>query len=460
MVRNLGPGDVIDGFYLVEPLHRGGLGALWRVTRPDIDQPIVMKLPLLPPGDDPLAIVSYETEQMILPRLSGTHVPYFVAAGDFDGPFIVMELIRGQSLKERLDDLPLAPDEVANLGARIADAIGELHGQRVIHLDIKPSNIMVRDNGDVVLLDFGLSRHLDLPDLPAEELDGPLGTNSYIAPEQLLGIRHDTRSDLFSLGVVLYFLATGRRPFGEPRTVAQWRQRLYVTPVPPRYWRSEIPTWLQEIVLHCLEVDPRDRYQSAAHLAFDLRHPELVPLTDRAARTLGNRLLAFLRRWITHAKTRIAVLPEPRAAAAEGSIIMAAVDLSEEYEQLSRALSKAVARLLASEPSARLACVNVFKLARVMPDKHEDDEGRNLHLLRLSQLKYWAAPLQHLPNQITYHVIEAFDPAAALIDFARRNKVHHLVMGARNSAPLRRYLGSVSSKIIAEVPCTATVVRI
>jgi serine/threonine protein kinase len=460
MVRTLGAGDVINGFCLIEPLHRGGLGALWRVTRPDIDLPIVIKLPLLPPGDDLLAIVSYETEQMILPRLSGTHVPHFVAAGDFDGPFIVMELIRGQSLKERLNDLPLASDEVASLGARIADAIGELHGQRVIHLDIKPSNIMVRDNGDVVLLDFGLSRHLDLPDLPAEELDGPLGTNSYIAPEQLLGIRDDTRSDLFGLGVVLYFLATGQRPFGEPRTVAQWRQRLYVAPAPPCYWRSEIPTWLQEIILHCLEVDPRDRYQSAAHLAFDLRHPELVPLTERATRTRGNRLLPILRLWITQARTRIAMLPAPRTAAAEGSIIMAAVDLSEEYEQLSRALAKAVARLLASEPNARLACVNIFKLARVMPDKYEDEEGRNLHLLRLSQLKHWAAPLQHLPNQITYHVIEAFDPAAALIDFARRNKVHHLVMGARSSAPLRRYLGSVSSKIIAEAPCTATVVRI
>jgi serine/threonine protein kinase len=171
-----------------------------------------MKLPLLEPGDDPLAIVSYEAEQMILPRLSGTHVPRFVAGGDFDGPYIVMELIYGQSLRERLDNLPLAPDEVADLGARIADALGELHKQRVIHLDVKPSNIMLRENGDVVLLDFGLSRHLDLPDIPAEEMEGPIGTGSYIAPEQVLGVRHDPRSDLFGLGVVLYLLATGRAP--------------------------------------------------------------------------------------------------------------------------------------------------------------------------------------------------------------------------------------------------------
>lgn len=460
MARHLRPGDMIDGFRLIEILYRGGVGALWRVSRPDIEMPIAMKLPLLDPGDDPLAIVSYEAEQMILPRLSGTHVPRFVAGGDFDGPYIVMELIYGQSLRERLDNLPLAPDEVADLGARIADALGELHKQRVIHLDVKPSNIMLRENGDVVLLDFGLSRHLDLPDIPAEEMEGPIGTGSYIAPEQVLGVRHDPRSDLFGLGVLLYLLATGRQPFGEPRTVAQWRRRLYVAPAPPRRWQPGIPAWLQEIIVHCLEVAPHDRYQSAAHLAFDLRHPELVTVTARAARTGGAGMLTMLRRWIRQARTRIALLPEPRPAFGGGSIIMAAVDLNEDYAQLSAALAKAVARLIESEPNARLACVNVMKLARVMPDKFEDPDGRNLHLLRLSELKHWAAPLQHLPNQITYHVIEGFDPAVALIEFARRNKVQHLVMGARNSAPLRRYLGSVSSKIIAEAPCTATVVRV
>ena len=459
MTQRIDQGDVIGGFRLEELLHRSHLGTLWRVTRPDTDVPMIMKLPLVRAGDDPLAIVGYETEQMILPRLTGTHVPRFIAAGDFDGPYVVMEMVAGQSLKDRLPQLPLAPAEVAHLGAAIADALEDLHRQRVVHLDLKPSNVMVRADGEVVLLDFGLSRHLDLPDLPGEELAGPIGTGAYVAPEQLLGVRHDPRSDLFALGVLIYFFATGERPFGEPDTVAQWRRRLYVAPAPPRRWRRELPPWLQEIILRCLEIDPRDRYQSAAHVAFDLRHPELVQLTERAARTRGNGAIDVIRRWIRQVRTRIAPLPEPSAAIRGASIIMAAVDLAQGQEALSEAQIKVVGGLVRGEPAARLACVNVMKLSSIMLDRYEDEEGRNLHLLRLAELKHWAAPLQSVPNQITYHVIEAVDPAAALIEFARRNNVNHVVMGARESSALRRYLGSVSSKVVAEASCSVTVVR-
>src|SRR5271168_1429873 len=106
-MRKLAPGDEVGGFRLVEKFHSGGLGTLWTVTRPDITAPLVMKLPFLLPGEDPLTIVSYETEQMIMPRLSGSHVPRFVAAGDFDGPYLVMERIHGVSLKDYLPKLPL-----------------------------------------------------------------------------------------------------------------------------------------------------------------------------------------------------------------------------------------------------------------------------------------------------------------------------------------------------------------
>jgi len=461
MARQLAPGDVIGGFRLDEKFHHGGLGTLWKVSRADIAAPLLMKLPFLLPGEDPLAIVSYETEQMILPRLSGDHVPKFVAAGDFDGPYLVMELIAGRSLLGRLEQLPLSAGEVADLGARIADALEDLHRQRVVHLDLKPSNVMIRDDdGEAVLLDFGLSRHLDLPDLPAEELEGPIGTGVYIAPEQLLGSRSDRRSDLYALGVLMYFFATGTRPFGEPRTVGQWRKRLTRAPAPPRRLKPDLPPWLQEIILHCLEVDPRERYQSAAHLAFDLRHPDLVALTARAERTAAGGILSALFGWLRQARSRVSIAPEPVAVAEAAPIVVAAVDLGEEDEALQKALIAAVERLAAGEPGARIACVNVLKLARLALDETEDAEGRNLHLARLAALKHWAAPLRRLPNTVTYHVIEALDPAAALIEFAERNHVRHLVTGARASSKMRRYMGSVSAKVVAEAPCSVTVVRV
>jgi eukaryotic-like serine/threonine-protein kinase len=165
---------------------------------------MLMKVPKIAEGEDPAAIVSFEMEQMILPRLSGIHVPNFVAAGDFAvQPYLVMERIPGNTLLKRLRELPLSYAEVADIGVKIAAALDDLHRQHVMHLDVKPSNIMFRPAGDAVLVDFGLSHHDQLPDLMQEEFRLPFGTAPYMSPEQLLGVRNDPRSDLFALGVLL-----------------------------------------------------------------------------------------------------------------------------------------------------------------------------------------------------------------------------------------------------------------
>src|SRR3982074_3242483 len=280
--RRLEAGQTIDGFLLEKPLDPGGMVSLLGVSRPGTDMPLVMKIPLLRLGEDPITIVGFEVEQMILAQLAGPHVPRFVAAGDFEQPYIVMEFVAGRPVKAMLDKTPLPAGEVADIGARIAFALHELHRQHVIHLDIKPSNVILRDNGEAVLIDFGLSRHDQLPDLVAEEFDDPVGTGPYIAPEQVLRQRGDPRSDIFALGVVLYFLATGERPFGEPQRAAEGKRRLWRDPSPPRRLNKQVPPWLQEIILRCLEVDPAARYATAAQLAFDLQHPAPVRLTRPA----------------------------------------------------------------------------------------------------------------------------------------------------------------------------------
>jgi nucleotide-binding universal stress UspA family protein len=140
-------------------------------------------------------------------------------------------------------------------------------------------------------------------------------------------------------------------------------------------------------------------------------------------------------------------------------IIMVAVDLSPEAEPLAHALEAAAGRLLATESGARVTCVNVLKLSRIALDPMEDEAGRNLHLRRLIELKHWARHLAGAGGPATYHVLEAVDPAAAIVDFARNIQADHIFIGARGSSALRRYLGSVSAQVVAEAPCTMTVVR-
>ncbi len=283
--HRLTTGSVIDGFTIGELAHRGGMARLWHVTRPDIDFPIVMKVPMIGEGDDPAAIVSFEMEQMILPRLSGPHVPRFVANGDFSTqPYIVMERLPGASLYPMLERLPLPPDEVAALGASIATALSALHRQFVVHLDVKPSNVLFRETGEAVLIDYGLARHTQLPDLMDEEFRLPYGTAPYMAPEQVMGTRSDYRSDLFALGVLLYFFATGKRPFGDPQSLRGLKRRLWRDPLPPRALNAAVSPALQEVILRCLEVNPAARPPTAAQLALELKDLAAVPLTARATR--------------------------------------------------------------------------------------------------------------------------------------------------------------------------------
>jgi eukaryotic-like serine/threonine-protein kinase len=465
--QKLEAGQVIDGFRLEERTHQGGMANLWRVSRIDGDQtlPLIMKVPRIKGGDDPATIVGFEVEQMIMPVLAGVHVPRFVAKGDFTRqPYIVMERIAGTSLRTRFEQAPLPLDEVVTVGAKVATALHDLHRQHVIHLDVKPSNIMFRESGVAVLVDFGLSRHDQLPDLLEEEFELPMGTGPYMSPEQVQFVRNDPRSDLFALGVLLYHLATGERPFGSPASVSGLRQRLYREPVPPRALRSEMAPWLQEIILRCLEVQPDRRHQSAAQLAFELQNPDQVALTERAERMRRSGSLTTVRRWFA------ALGAEPAPSASAGAqterspILLAAVDIAGATPDLLEAVRHTVQRLLQTEPGARVACLTVMRLNRITSDELVERDGSSKHVNLLVQLKHWARPLHPASRdvadgRVTFHVLEAPDAASAIVDYARKNQVDHIVIGARSSGSLRRYLGSVSAQVAAESECTVTVVR-
>ena len=454
------PGAEIDGFAIGERVHIGGMATLWSVTHPDIATRLLMKIPRIAEGEDPAAIVSFEMEQQILPRLKGPHVPACFGVGDFERQaYVVIERIPGNTLYQRLPELPLGYEEASELAGKIAAALADLHRQNVIHHDVKPSSIMFRPEGEAVLIDYGLSHHNHLPDLLQEEFRVPFGTAPYTAPERLLGVRDDPRSDIFSLGVLLYFFTTGVRPFGESETMRGMRRRLWRDPYPPRQLRADYPPWLQEVVLRCLEIAPHQRYPTASQLAFDLGHPDQVKLTARSERMKRDPLTTvWWRRF-----SRGIVLPKPKsdiaAQLSASPIVMVTLDTAEASDELNGALRMTAMRILATLPGARLACVNVLKLGLITIDRTLDERGHNKHVDRIVALKHWASPLKLDESRLTVHVLEAVDPASAILEFASANQVDHIIIGARTDSIRRALLGSVSSKVASEAPCTVTVVR-
>ena len=211
-MKRLEAGTELDGFRIGDCLHAGGMAHIYAVTYADERSApfdMVMKVPRMTAGDGAENIVGFEVEHQILQVLQGSHVPRFVAAGDLVHlPYLVMEHVPGQTLQQVIDTHTQARTQahvadMARMGAAIARAAHSLHQQNTCHLDIKPANVLLHPAGHAVLLDFGLSCHAHYPDLLAEELRQAVGSPAWIAPEQVVGVRGDPRSDIFAIGVML-----------------------------------------------------------------------------------------------------------------------------------------------------------------------------------------------------------------------------------------------------------------
>ncbi len=454
------PGVEVDGFRVEERIHAGGMALIYRVSRAGEPAPLVMKVPRLGPGEPATSVISYEVEQTLLSALHGPHVPRLVASGDLARhAYLVMEHVEGRSLQEWVDRAPLPPEEVARLGAALATAVHALHLQDAIHLDLKPSNVLVRPSGEMVLIDFGLAHHAFYPDLLAEEYRRPIGSAPYISPEQVLGVRSDPRSDLFAVGVILYELATGQLPFGVPSTAGGLRQRLYRDPTPPRALVPAIPEWLQEVVLHCLEPEARDRYGSAAQVALDLTHPDQVAVGERGRRRRRAGHLATFRRFVRAAGLEPDEPVSPSDRLSGAPIVLVAVATHHRNEAQSEALREAVRRVMGAREHVRVACATVVRHVSDLGGSDAADTAAHQRVKEVVALRHWAEPL-HLEERVSFHVLESADPAAALLEYARANHVDQIVIGAPPpDVPLRGLMQTVATKVALEAPCTVTLVR-
>jgi nucleotide-binding universal stress UspA family protein len=319
---------------------------------------------------------------------------------------------------------------------------------------------------EAVLIDLGIAHHAHFPDLLAAAFHKPLGSGPYMAPEQVLGVRSDPRSDIFALGAIMYQLATGRLPFGSPTSVGGLRRRLFRDPPPPRALVPSVPEWLQEIILRCLEVDANRRYATAAQLAFDLCHADQVAVGERGRRLRPQGLLACWRRWFQSLGFEPASCPPPAERIAAAPIVMVAVATLYEDVAQEAALRDVVRRMASMDADYRIAVVSVIPPEPLLGGSRADESGGRLHIRHLVQLRHWAKPLGLPADRLTCHVLQEDDAAAALLAYARLNQVDQLVIGAPPGArapgmgvALRPPAGGVATRVMLEAPCTVTLVR-
>jgi TolB-like protein/Tfp pilus assembly protein PilF len=295
-------GRTLGHYRVLEKIGAGGMGEVYRARDEHLDRDVAVKV--LPAGllVDEAARRRFRKEALALARLNHPNIATvhdFATHAGIDA--LVTEYVPGQSLDERLLGVPLEEKEVVRFGQQLAEGLAAAHGEGVVHRDLKPANLRVMPDGRLKILDFGVARLLG----PAESdaatetvtaAEGAVGTLPYMAPEQMRGERADARADIWSAGVVLYEMATGRRPFEAKLSTALAADIQTKPSTPPRARNPKLSPRLEEIILKCLEKEPENRYQSAKELAVDLRRlaqsatgaaPAAVASRSRRARITG-----------------------------------------------------------------------------------------------------------------------------------------------------------------------------
>ena len=276
-------GKTISHFRVTAKLDEGGMGEVYRAEDITLGREVAIKVLPAAVADDAEWLERFQREARAASALNHPHICTIHELGEHEGqPFLVMELLNGRTLKDRLIAGPLNSGQVIEMGLQIADALDAAHGKGIVHRDIKPANLFVSDRGDVKVLDFGLAKvrpETTATDsaMPTERAEAALtragstlGTVAYMSPEQARGETLDARSDLFSLGVALYEMATSRLPFEGATSAVVFSEILGKNPPPPSRIESAVPDGLDAVINRLLEKDPELRYQSAADLRADL----------------------------------------------------------------------------------------------------------------------------------------------------------------------------------------------
>jgi serine/threonine protein kinase len=290
-------GTTLLHYRLVEPLGEGGMGVVWKAVDTTLDREVAIKILPSAFASDPERLSRFEREAKLLASLSHPNVAAIYGLHEVEGiRFLAMELVRGTTLTEEIAG-GLSPLRVVELGTAIADGLAAAHRGKVTHRDLKPDNIMIDRDGRPKILDFGLAKVAVDATTPEDETavrddtttrkGTILGTVAYMSPEQAQGQTVGPRSDIFSLGIVLYEMTTGRRPFTGENSISILSSILRDTPDPVTKLAPSVPDSLARIIKRCLEKEPEDRFDDASGLRTDLAglRDQLVSDPNRAGLT-------------------------------------------------------------------------------------------------------------------------------------------------------------------------------